>query len=121
MRDALTNLLFPANQGSTSDSVDREVWSGVLRYRRDAGRNSTPRALYTGREGGGYHNRVALYLSSVPPRTNRLFSQHLFSYKLNPQAAVLVGYSDNQLGLRGIDLTRTDRTFFVKVSYAWVP
>lgn len=30
------------------------------------------------------------------------------------------GYSDNHAGARGIDLTQTNRTFFLKVGYAWV-
>jgi hypothetical protein len=52
--------------------------------------------------------------------THQLFSQYLFSYKLNPQTLLLVGYSDNASGTQAIDLTRTDRTFFMKVGYAWV-
>jgi len=36
----------------------------------------------------------ALYLAS----THRLLSQYLFSYKLNPQTVLLVGYSDNASG-----------------------
>ena len=58
---------------------------------------------------------------------SRLFSQYLFSYKLNPQTVLLAGYSDNQVGFdRGfvepfrLDLTRTNRTFFMKIGYAWV-
>jgi hypothetical protein len=60
--------------------------------------------------------------------TRRLFSQYLFSYKLNPQTVLLVGYSDNQVGLPAtpfndpfrLQLGRTDRTFFLKIGYAWV-
>jgi hypothetical protein len=33
---------------------------------------------------------------------------------------LFVGYSDNQLGLQDISLTRTDRTFFFKIGYAWI-
>ena len=33
---------------------------------------------------------------------------------------LFLGYSDNQLGLQGIDLTRTDRTLFFKIGYAWL-
>lgn len=55
---------------------------------------------------------------SAEPRTSTLFTQILFSYKVNPQTVLFVGYSDNQLGLKGIDLTRTDRTFFLKIGYA---
>jgi hypothetical protein len=60
--------------------------------------------------------------------TRRLFSQYLFSFKINPQTVLLIGYSDNQSGLAvdplvpvgRTDLTRTDRTFFLKIGYAWV-
>jgi len=63
----------------------------------------------------------ALYLFSTAPKTRRLFSQYLFSYKLNPQTVFLMGYSDNASATEAIDLTRTDRTFFMKIGYAWVP
>ena len=49
-----------------------------------------------------------------------LFTQLLFSYKLNPQTVLFVGYSDNSSGFDQVDLTRADRTFFVKVGYAWI-
>ena len=49
-----------------------------------------------------------------------LFTQLLFSYKLNPQTVLFVGYSDNSAGFDQVDLTRADRTFFVKVGYAWI-
>ncbi|MGD8895925.1 MAG: DUF5916 domain-containing protein [Acidobacteriota bacterium] len=63
----------------------------------------------------------ALYTDPVEPRTRQLFSQLLFSYKVNPQTVLLVGYSDNGSGLEDVALTRTDRTFFLKIGYAWVP
>jgi hypothetical protein len=65
-----------------------------------------------------------LYQFPVPERSRRFFSQYLFSYKLNPQTVVFVGYSDTYLGGREtttIDLTQTNRTFFMKVGYAWLP
>jgi len=49
-----------------------------------------------------------------------LFTQLLFSYKLNPQTVLFVGYSDNSAAFDQVDLTRADRTFFVKVGYAWI-
>ncbi len=61
-----------------------------------------------------------LYLYPVDPKTNTLFTQFLFSYKINPQTVLFLGYSDNYLGLHRIDLTQTDRTFFIKIGYAWV-
>jgi len=63
----------------------------------------------------------ALYTSPVPARTKQLFSQFLFSYKLNAQTVALIGYADNARGSQTIDVTRTDRTFFVKFGYAWLP
>lgn len=61
-----------------------------------------------------------LFLFPVDPETETLFTQLLFSYKLNPQTVLFLGYSDNRLGLQGISLDQTDRTFFFKVGYAFV-
>ena len=62
--------------------------------------------------------------NSIPPRstldTRRLFSQYLFSYKLNPQTVLFVGYSDNSVGDQANQLQRQNRTFFTKVGYAWI-
>jgi len=63
----------------------------------------------------------ALYLTAVDESTEALFSQLLFSYKLNPQTVLFLGYSDTSAADQRIDLTRTDRTFFLKLGYAWVP
>lgn len=61
-----------------------------------------------------------VYTFPVAPRTRRVFSQYLFSYKLNPQTVLFAGYSDNAAAVTRTDLQRTDRTFFVKLGYAWV-
>ncbi len=60
-----------------------------------------------------------LYENDVEPETQTLFSQLLFSYKLNPRTVLFLGYSDNYLGFYDISLTQTDRTLFLKVGYAW--
>ncbi len=62
---------------------------------------------------------TAQYNFDIPEKTQTLFSQFLFSYKLNPQTVLFIGYSDNYLGLKQLDLTQTDRTFFIKLGYAW--
>jgi len=63
----------------------------------------------------------ALYAQSVGPETRTLFDQLLFSYKVNPQTVLFLGYSDDLLGGDGADpLQRVDRTVFVKVGYALV-
>ncbi|GAH35430.1 unnamed protein product, partial [marine sediment metagenome] len=78
--DRINNLIFPSNQGSTSTSINQNVTSGVFRYRRDVGRNSTIGLLYTGRMADDYYNHVAgvdgfLRLS----RTKELRFQYLHS------------------------------------------
>jgi hypothetical protein len=64
---------------------------------------------------------VAKYTVPVSEFDEGLFSQFLFSYKVNPQTVVFVGYSDNHAGTDTFDLTRANRTFFAKVGYAWRP
>ncbi len=61
-----------------------------------------------------------LYTFDVAERVRDFFAQFLFSYKLNPQTALLVGYADDRLGVGEIDLTQTSRSFFVKVGYAFL-
>lgn len=61
-----------------------------------------------------------LYNFPVEPRTEDLFSQLLFSYKINPQTVLFVGYTDSRFGLEDVSLTQTDRTFFLKLGYAFL-
>jgi hypothetical protein len=64
----------------------------------------------------------ALYTYDTEAHSTRLFTQFLFSYKLNPQTVVFAGYSDNYSGgeAPAADLRRQNRTFFVKLGYAWM-
>lgn len=51
-----------------------------------------------------------------------LSSQLIYAYKLNPQTVFFLGYSD--VSFQDDDLTkltRAERTFFTKISYAWSP
>jgi hypothetical protein len=59
--------------------------------------------------------------ADVDPKSERLFTQLLFSYKLNPQTVAFLGYSDNSFDDRTHDLTRANRTLFLKLGYAWLP
>ncbi len=61
-----------------------------------------------------------LYEDAVDARTKDLFTQLLFTYKVNPQTAVYVGYTDGYAGTEEYGLTQEKRTVFVKLSYAWV-
>lgn len=68
----------------------------------------------------------AMYAEPVDTKSRGLLTQFLFSYKLNPRTVLFLGYSDNALGgvFDGglgpgrVGLTRTDRTFFLKIGYA---
>ncbi|NIO60488.1 MAG: hypothetical protein GTO33_14385, partial [Acidobacteria bacterium] len=61
-----------------------------------------------------------LFDDEVDALTERLFTQLLFSYKLNPQTVLFVGYADNREGDELVDLTQRDRTLFFKFGYAFV-
>jgi len=67
-----------------------------------------------------YAYNVELYHDEVDPEYEHLFTQLLFSYKVNPQTVFFLGYSDNSYGDPLAGLTRADRTLFVKLGYAWV-
>ena len=79
-----------------------------------------------------YQFNVRMFLRSIVQYTDveysdahfkRVFPQFLFSYKLNPQTVLFVGYSSTRLGSETVteryDVTEADRTLFVKVGYAW--
>ena len=61
-----------------------------------------------------------LYTDGRDSESENLFAQFLFSYKVNPQTVLFVGYSDNSLATDSIGLTRANRTVFAKIGYAWV-
>ena len=66
---------------------------------------------------------IVQYLDVAPagePTSEDLFTQLLFSYKLNPQTVLFLGYSDDRVGVGDVGLTQTGRTFFFKVGYAWL-
>ena len=63
-----------------------------------------------------------VYIDEVDAESKRVGRQLLYSYKLNPQTVFFLGYSDNHVDdddLRGLE--ETDRTWFMKVGYAWTP
>jgi hypothetical protein len=62
----------------------------------------------------------ALYPGPVASASRDLFGQLLLAYKLNPQTVVFLGYSGSRDDLAGDGLAQRDRTFFVKLGYAWL-
>jgi len=64
----------------------------------------------------------AMYIDEVDTRSRDVGRQLLYSYKLNPQTVFFLGYSDRHIDDDDLDeLTSTDRTFFMKIGYAWMP
>lgn len=62
---------------------------------------------------------VENYTYSLDPEFRHLFTQFLLSYKINPQTVLFIGYTDNYLGNQDFKMTQSDRTFFMKIGYAW--
>ncbi len=63
---------------------------------------------------------------AVPTRVRSLFTQLLFSYKVNPQTLVFLGWTDDRAGAsevagRDLSLEPRGRAFFLKLGYAWRP
>jgi hypothetical protein len=67
-----------------------------------------------------YQYNPELYLYPRDPVYKNLFSQVLFSYKINPQTVLFLGYSDDYYGYHEIPLTQNNRTLFLKIGYALV-
>jgi hypothetical protein len=63
---------------------------------------------------------AALHDLQVEPTVETLFTQLLFSYKVNARTVLFLGYSDNQRAIEDVERTRTDRTLFFKLGYAWI-
>ena len=62
------------------------------------------------------------YLYPVDSRSRDLGAQLLYSYKVNAATRFFIGYSDS--GFQNDDynsIEYTNRTFFAKFSYAWLP
>jgi len=67
-----------------------------------------------------YDYNVSNYIFAMDPHYRELFTQLLFSYKLNPRTVLFLGYSDNCFGSGQYGITRKDYTLFAKIGYAWV-
>lgn len=59
-----------------------------------------------------------LYSFDVPAHDGDFAGSILYSYKLNWQTVLFVGYGDDRVLTPANDLVRADRSFFFKVSYA---
>ena len=55
-------------------------------------------------------------------RKKELSTQLIYSYKINPQTVFYLGYSDNSYQDDELfELKKENKTFFSKISYAWMP
>lgn len=64
----------------------------------------------------------AEYIEETDAYSQDLGRQLLYSYKLNPQTVFFLGYSDQFVDDDSVDdLTISDRTWFMKIGYAWTP
>ena len=61
-----------------------------------------------------------LYDDEVDAQNEQLFTQLLFSYKLNPRTVAFVGYSETRVGENGSSAIADDRSVFVKIGYSWI-
>ncbi len=61
-----------------------------------------------------------LYTFDISSKDRALFNQFLFSYKINPQVVLFLGYSDNYANTDFSNLAQANRTVFFKVGYAFV-
>ena len=62
------------------------------------------------------------YIDEVDRRSRDVGRQLLYSYKINPQTVFFLGYSDALIDDDNLSgLTTTDRTWFMKIGYAWTP
>jgi Domain of unknown function (DUF5916)/Carbohydrate family 9 binding domain-like len=60
-----------------------------------------------------------LYTFDVPVRDGNFLGSILYGYRLNWQTVLFVGYGDNGIINDSDYFFHTDRSFFIKVSYAW--
>jgi len=67
-----------------------------------------------------YDYNPSNYTFNIDSEDRRFFTQWLFSYKINPRTVLFLGYSDNYRGSQDFGLTQSNRTFFIKLGYAWV-
>ncbi len=64
----------------------------------------------------------AQYIEITDTRERDVGRQLVYSYKLNPQTVFFLGYSDEYIDNDSLDgLTASDRTWFMKIGYAWTP
>lgn len=67
-----------------------------------------------------YDYNPSNYTFDIESNYKHFFSQLLFSYKINARTVLFLGYTDNYYGGQEFGLTQSNRTFFMKLGYAFV-
>ncbi|MBN1780858.1 carbohydrate binding family 9 domain-containing protein [bacterium] len=68
-----------------------------------------------------YNRNLDLYEDKeTDPKSEGVFTQFLYSFKLNPQTVLFLGYSDDYFGDHETSLIQTNRTVFFKIGYAYM-
>jgi hypothetical protein len=67
-----------------------------------------------------YDYNTSNYTFDIESKYKSFFTQLLFSYKINARTVLFLGYTDNYYGGQEYGLTQSNKTFFMKLGYAWV-
>jgi hypothetical protein len=67
-----------------------------------------------------YDFNMDLYSIVFDNVQKQFFTQFIFSYRINPQTVLYLGYSDNYDGNQEFNLIRNNRALFLKIGYALV-
>jgi len=118
-------LHLSAEAGHTWDRLDvengRRLYTATvdrLKLVYQFNRRSFLRTIFQYRH---YLKNAGLYADrETVPMTEGLFTQILFSYKINPKTVFFLGYSDDYYGDRDVPIVQTNRTLFAKIGYAYM-
>ncbi len=130
-------LLQPRIEWNVNEHLLARLQSSIVRLDSKEGRNIFAAQVHDVRLTWQFSNRSfvrmtvqyqdvdrnqALYIDEVDANSRDVGRQLLYSYKLNPQTVFFLGYADNHVDDDRLDnLTTTDRTYFLKIGYAWMP
>jgi hypothetical protein len=123
---ALTTIFRPIDRTTFELDVNRE-WLNVAGGPLYTAQVERIRALYsftansiirTIVQYNDVNRNRARYLFPVPQHSGAFLGSILYSYKLNWQTVLFVGYGDDRILTAQNDLLKQDRSLFFKVSYA---
>lgn len=120
------HLKFSSNYSFTRMSVnDQELYTTNTLESRLTYQFNTRMFLRSIVQFADIRQNQDMYEDAIDPKYQSIFSQLLFSYKVNPRTVLFLGYSDNYRSANTYDgmmydLTQADRTIFFKVGYAWL-